>query len=211
MTDTILTFLPGILAAYAILFVAATSPGPSVALLLGVGAAQGRSAALITSAGIAGGSVLLNILTLLGVGLLLEQAAWGFTALRLVGGAYLAWLAYGAFKKAANPTELRVAEVARQTGLRLFATGFALQCTNPKAIVFWIAIHAVSGVAAAPLPIILAFFVGAYAISFFCHGAWGMLFSSSAFRAAYGRGRRWIEAALGTFLAFMAFRLATER
>ncbi|MEM1236703.1 MAG: LysE family translocator [Pseudomonadota bacterium] len=211
MSETVATFLPGILAAYAILFVAATSPGPSVALLLGVGASQGRRAAWVTTAGIASGSVLLNILTLLGVGLLLEKAAWGFTVLRVVGGAYLAWLAYSAFKKAVRPADLAAADVPRQGTFRLFATGFALQATNPKAIVFWVAIHAVSGVAAAPAPVILAFFIGAFAISFFCHGAWGMLFSSSAFREAYNGGRRWIEAALGTFLAFMAFRLVTER
>ncbi|MGR3436292.1 MAG: LysE family translocator [Shimia sp.] len=210
MTD-LAPFLPGILAAYAILLVAASSPGPSVALLLGVGAAQGRSAALMTTAGIAVGSILLNLATLLGVGLLLEQAAWAFTVLRFVGAAYLAWLAYGAFHKAADPTPLRPAEVRPKAPLRLFATGFALQATNPKAIVFWIAIHAVSGVAAAPLPVLAAFVAGAFAISFACHGAWALLFSSGAFRAGYARARRWIEGALGVFLGAMAFRLATER
>ncbi|MEO0485636.1 MAG: LysE family translocator [Pseudomonadota bacterium] len=204
-------YLPGILAAYAILVVAATSPGPSVALLLGVGAAQGRSAAMATTAGIAGGSVLLNILTLLGVGLLLEQAAWGFTTLRILGAGYLAWLAYKAFKSASAPGDLTPAKVAPRSIAKNFATGFALQATNPKAIVFWIAIHAVSGISTAPWAVIAAFFVGAYVISFLCHGAWGMVFSSGAFRAGYARARRWVDAALGTFLAFMAFRLATER
>ncbi|MEM1302606.1 MAG: LysE family translocator [Pseudomonadota bacterium] len=211
MTETLIHFLPGMLAAYAILLVAASSPGPSVALLLGVGAAQGRQAALMTTAGIATGSVVLNAATLAGVGLLLEQAAWAFVALRVLGGAYLAWLAYGAFCKAANPTEVQAAQIAPQGFARLFLTGFTLQVTNPKAIVFWIAIHAVSGIATAPAAVIALFFVGAYVISFGCHGAWGVLFSSNAFRAAYARGRRWIEAALGTFLGFMAVRLVTER
>ncbi|MEM7296304.1 MAG: hypothetical protein AAF330_06740, partial [Pseudomonadota bacterium] len=67
--ETFAAFLPGILAAYAILLVAASSPGPAVALLLGIGASQGRSAAMLTTFGIATGSVLLNLLTLLGVGL----------------------------------------------------------------------------------------------------------------------------------------------
>jgi len=211
MIDAILPFLPGILAAYAILLVAASSPGPSVALLLGVGAGQGRTAALLTTFGIACGSVVLNMATLAGVGLLLKQAAWAFVALRVVGGAYLAWLAYGAFRKAANPTPVAVRDVPDRGAGRLFLTGFALQVTNPKAIVFWIAIHAVSGVATAPAAVILGFFVGAFAISFLCHGAWGVLFSSAVFRRGYAAGRRWIEAALGTFLAFMAFRLVTER
>ncbi|MEL6913923.1 MAG: LysE family translocator [Pseudomonadota bacterium] len=210
MTDLAL-FLPGIVAAYAILLVAAASPGPSVALLLGVGAAQGRAAALATTAGIASGGVLLNALTLAGVGLILEQAAWAMTGLRLIGAGYLAWLAYGAFRKAAGPAPLKPADVQPRSPRANFATGFALQATNPKAIVFWIAIHAVSGVALAPAPLIAAFFVGAFVISFVCHGAWAVLFSSTTFRAGYARARRWIEGALGTFLTVMAVRLAVDR
>ena len=64
-------FLPGFIAAYAILFVAASSPGPAVAMLMGIGLTQGRSAALTASLGIATGSVIINIATLTGVGLLL--------------------------------------------------------------------------------------------------------------------------------------------
>ncbi len=204
-------FLPGMIAGFAILFVAALSPGPSVALLLGVGAAQGRAAALWTTFGIASGSVLLNGLTLLGVGLLLEQAAWAFTALRFVGAAYLSYLAYGALRKAVQGGTVQPAAVKPRTPLHSYAAGFVLQATNPKAIFFWVAIHAVSGVAVAPVAIIAAFFLGAFAISFACHGAWGLLFSAAQFRALYAKGRRYIEAALGTFLAFMAFRLVTER
>lgn len=212
MVQDIIPFLPGILAAYAILFVGASSPGPAVALLLGIGADQGRGAALITTLGIAtAGSILTNALMILGMGLIIEQAAWAVTAMRWIGGGYLLWLAYGSFRKAANPPRLEAVSTDRKSPLRLFLTGFAIQATNPKSIAFWLAIHAVSGVAVAPTAVIVVFFLGAFGISFFCHGAWGILFSSHTFRAAYARGRRWIEAALGTFLAFMAFRLVTER
>jgi len=48
-------------------------------------------------------------------------------------------------------------------------------------------------------------------ISFGCHGAWAVLLSSRPFHAAYCKARRWVEASLGAFFAFMAFGLATER
>jgi len=38
-------YLPGIVAAYAILLVAASSPGPAVALLIGIATEQGRAPA----------------------------------------------------------------------------------------------------------------------------------------------------------------------
>ena len=106
--DPLLPHLPKFLAAYAILVVAASSPGPAVALLLGVANTRGRRAALTVTTGIAAGSVTINLLTLLGLGLLLSQVAWAMTAMRMIGAAYLAWLAIGAFRKALSPPPLAV-------------------------------------------------------------------------------------------------------
>lgn len=211
MTE-ILPYLPGFAAAYAILLVAASSPGPAVAMLMGIGLGQGRAAALTASAGIATGSVVLNIATMAGIGLILTEAAWAMTIIRLLGAAYLAWLAIGAFKKAAlkAPPPTAVA-MAKAPVLRLFAQGIALQVTNPKAIVFWIAINAVAATQGGGPLVIALYVLGAWIISFVCHGAWAVLLSSTPFRAAYGRARRWIEASLGALFGFFAFSLATER
>ena len=75
----IVPFLPGFAAAYAILLVGASSPGPSVAMLIGLATSEGRAPAMIATTGIALGSATINILTMLGVGLLLSQAAWAMT------------------------------------------------------------------------------------------------------------------------------------
>lgn len=201
-------YLPGFAAAYAILLVGASSPGPAVAMLLGISTNQGRSPALVASLGIATGSMTINILTMLGVGLLLSQAAWAMNLLRLVGAAYLIWLAYGAFRKALRPPKVTAAKTGRQTGCRLFTTGYLLQVTNPKAIVFWLAIAAVGAVDGAPLAVIAAFVAGAFAISFAMHAAWAVLLSSGPIRAGYAAGRRRIEAGLGIFFTFAAYKLA---
>ena len=203
--------LPLFLAAYSILLVAASSPGPAVAMLLGIGTSQGRGPALVASAGIACGSVILNIGTLVGVGLILSQAAWAMQVLRLIGAAYLAWLAWGAFHKAVNPPKVAAAEVPPAPAWRHFLAGFLLQVTNPKAIVFWLAISAVGATQGGGPLVLAAFVAGAFCISFGCHAAWGILLSSRPFRAAYARARRWIEATLGAFFAVMAYKLATER
>lgn len=211
MTE-LLPYLPGFLAAYAILLVAASSPGPAVAMLMGIGLGQGRAAALTASAGIATGSVVLNLATMAGIGLVLEQAAWAMTTIRVLGAAYLGWLAIGAFRKAANPTPPPSAAVVNSAPVwRLFLQGSALQLTNPKAIVFWIAINAVAATQGGGALVIALYVAGAWLISFGCHGAWAILLSSKPFRAAYSKARRWIEASLGALFAFFAFSLATER
>ena len=205
------TYLPGFIAAYSILFVAASSPGPAVAMLLGISLTQGRRAALTASVGIASGSVVLNVLTLLGVGLLLSQVAWTMTILRVLGGAYLLYLAWGAFRKALHPPAVAAAEVPTQSFARLFAAGFLLQVTNPKAIVFWIAINAIGATTGGGPVAIAIYLFGAFLISFACHGAWGILLSAGQFRRLYARARRGVEATLGVFFAFAAFKLVTSR
>ncbi|MCG6882928.1 MAG: LysE family translocator [Silicimonas sp.] len=206
-----LTYLPGFIAAYTILLVAASSPGPAVAMLLGISMHQGRSPALVACLGIATGSATINIATLVGVGLLLSQAAWAMMVLRMIGAAYLLYLAWGAFRKAANPPELRSAIPTLQNRARLFWAGYLMQVANPKAIVFWLAIASVGATQGGGPGIILTFVLGAWLISFLCHGAWGIFLSARPIRAAYVRARRWIEGALGIFFAFAAFKLATSR
>ena len=203
-------FLPGFIAAYAILLVGASSPGPAVAMLLGISTTQGRGPAMVTCLGIATGSMTINLLTMLGVGLLLSQAAWAMTLLRLIGAAYLIWLAWGAFRKMLNPPDVTVDATAVQPIPALFAKGYLLQVTNPKAIAFWLAIAAVGAVEGAPVPVVAAFVTGAFVISFAAHAAWALVLSSRLVRSAYASGRRWVEAGLGSFFTFAAVKLATS-
>ncbi len=210
MIQDFAAFAPGFIAAYAILLVAATSPGPAVAMLLGIATSQGRAPALVTSAGIATGSMIINVCTLVGVGLLLSQAAWAMNILRLIGATYLLWLAYGAFRKALHPPRIAAAEAPRSSTGRLFLAGFLLQITNPKAIVFWLAIAAVGATTGGGAAVIALFVAGAWAISFVCHGGWALLLSSGPIRRGYARARRWIETALGTFFGFAAYKLAAS-
>ena len=210
MTD-LAPFLPGFMAAYAILLVGASSPGPSVAMLIGVATSQGRAPAMMATLGIATGSLTINLLTMLGVGLILSQAAWAMSLLRVIGAAYLLYLAYGAFRKVLNPPTLQPFEARIRSSARHFATGYLLQVTNPKAIAFWLAIASIGAVEGAGPGIVLLFIAGAFAISFSCHAAWALALSLAPVRRAYAGGRRWIEAGLGTFFVFAAYKLATDR
>ena len=204
-------YQPGFLAAYSILLIGAASPGPAVAMLLGIASSQGRKPALITCLGIATGSATLNLLTVMGVGLIISQAAWAMTALRILGAAYLTYLAYGAFRKAATPPTIAAQITPPLSNTRAFAKGYTLQVTNPKAIAFWLAISALGATKGGSILIIATFVLGAAVLSFLCHGAWAILLASRPFRAAYQNARAWVEGALGAFFSFAAFKLATTR
>jgi len=212
MFEGLVLWLPGFWAAYAIQIVSVASPGPGVALLLGLGLSHGRAAALAASLGIAVGAACIALATTQGLGLLMEQVAWLSTTIRWAGACYLMWLAIKAWKRAITPPTIKVGRRSGAGGLfRCFFTGLAMQLTNPKAIVFWLAIAAVGATENAPPWIVGVFILGAFLISLAGHAAYAILLSSAPFRLAYERGRRWIEAGIGGCLSWFAFRLATER
>ncbi len=204
-------YLPQLVLAWSIQLTGVLSPGPSVALILGVATAQGRAPALVTALGIGCASIILSLATVIGIAAIFAQMADLMTIVRLIGAAYLAWLACGAFRKAINPPPLSVMAVAPQSLWRTAGTGFALQLSNPKAIFFWLAVASAGGVGDAPVAIIALFVVGAFVNSFGGHGLWALVLSAPPVRRAYTSARRPVEAALGTFFAFAAFRLATTR
>ena len=204
-------YLPGFLAAYSILLVAVLSPGPAVAMLLGLGLSRGRGTAVIASVGIATGATTIAALTLAGLGVLMREAAWAVTILRLAGSAYLLWMAWGAFRKAVHPPSVEAAPMPPLSVPRAFLTGYLLQITNPKAIVFWIAIASVGATTGAPAPVVALFLAGAFLISLTGHMGYALLLSAAPIRAAYARARRGVEAALGLCFTYFAFKLATSR
>ncbi|MDJ0627772.1 MAG: LysE family translocator [Rhodobacter sp.] len=210
MMDTILSHLPQLLLAWSIQIVAVTSPGPAVALILGVALARGRKPALDTVTGIACGATLAATATMLGMAAVLTQFAELMTVIRWLGAGYLAYLAYRAFRTAVLLPPVGIGTDAT-SGRRHFLRGFILQLSNPKALFFWLAIAAAAGMGTVPLPVLAAFLSGAFCISFAGHALWALALSSSPVRRGYLAARRRVEGALGLFFAYFALRLATER
>ncbi|WP_163847271.1 LysE family translocator [Pseudooceanicola aestuarii] len=203
--------LPQLLLAWSVQAAGVASPGPGVMLILGVATARGRAPALGLCLGIGAAAVLLALATAVGLATLLAEARIAMIAIKIAGAAYLLWLAWQSFRKAAHPP--RLADVAAPATGRAgdIGLGFAMQMTNPKAILFWIAVAAVGGVGDAPAPMIALFVAGAFCISFGGHALWALLLSSAPFRALYARARRGVEATLGVFFTFFAVKLATTK
>ena len=97
-------------------------------------------------------------------------------------------------------------DLQRQSFGALFTKGYLMQVTNPKSIAFWLAIAGVGATSGAPLWVIGVFIAAMWLLSFSCHAAWALALSAAPVRAAYHRGRRYIEGALGAFFAFAAFK-----
>ncbi len=204
-------WLPNLLVGWGVQLLGVLSPGPGVALILSVATTRGRGAAVTSCLGIAIGAVILASAGVLGLAALLADIAWAMMFVKVAGAAFLTWLAWKSFGKMMSPAPMPSTAQASNAQGGAVAAGLAMQLTNPKAIIYWIAAAAVAGLEAAPWPVIAIFLAGAFANSFVGHGLWAVALSSRLFLALYARTRRWIEGALGTFFALAAFKLATSR
>ena len=198
--------MPGLLAAWSIQLVSCLTPGPVVAVILGLAASGDRAAALRGAAGTATAAGILALAVSLGLATVAASLSEGLWLVRMAGAAYLGWLAIAAFRRAASDAPpLR----ARAGGG--YRTTLAVSLSSPKALAFWLAIAALGGIVGAPWPVIALFVAGSIAMSATVHAGWALVLSSPPMRAFYARARRWIEGLLGTLFATFAFRLATER
>lgn len=117
----------------------AFTPGPNGLLALTHGAMHGSRKTLWTISGAILGFTLLMALCMFGVGALIKASVGWFTALKLIGGAYLVWIGIQVWR--APPIGVVTLEsVPPAEGWSLFRTGFLTAATNPKSVLFYTAL-----------------------------------------------------------------------
>jgi threonine/homoserine/homoserine lactone efflux protein len=114
-------------------------PGPNVLFTIGRALALGRKTALLTVVGTSTGMYLQVILVSLGLGVLLERSIMLMTVVKFVGAAFLVYLGIQAIRHR-NDAARELGEVKRVGAWRAIIEGLIVGVTNPKTIVFFLAI-----------------------------------------------------------------------
>lgn len=116
-------------------------------LSLGHGLAHGVRHTSVTIAGMGLGLALVLLVAGAGVGALLLASSLAFTVVKVLGAAYLIWLGWQQWRAPVAidtlPTSEAAAVAARArlpSARERFATGFLTNATNPKGIVFMVAV-----------------------------------------------------------------------
>ena len=131
----------GQLAAFAAAsFVLIVIPGPGVLFVIGRALAHGRAVALASVAGHAAGNWVVAVCVAFGVGTIVERSADVFTAIRLVGAAYLIWLGIQAFRRRHALADVLTEAAAPRGGVQAVREGFVVGVTNPKAVILFAAV-----------------------------------------------------------------------
>jgi threonine/homoserine/homoserine lactone efflux protein len=113
------------------------TPGQDMLLVMSRSLSQGPTAGIVTAAGVSTGLIGHTVLATLGLGAILRTSEWLFLVLKLVGAAYLIYLAFGLLRTKSGELALRGSAVRSMP--RLFLDGAFSNVSNPKVAVFYFA------------------------------------------------------------------------
>jgi threonine/homoserine/homoserine lactone efflux protein len=115
-------------------------PGPTVLFVIGRSLALGRIGGFLSVLGNAIALVPIIVAVALGLGVIVTQSVVVFTAIKFVGAAYIAYLGVQAIRhRRQAASDIRVS-VSPKSRWRLLAEGFVVGISNPKSIVFFVAV-----------------------------------------------------------------------
>jgi len=114
-------------------------PGPSVLFVIGRALALGRKGGLLSVLGNALGELLQIAAVALGVGAVLAQSVLLFSVVKYAGAAYLIYLGIQAIRHRGGGRAAADPPRAAST-VRMLREGFIVGATNPKSIVFFVAV-----------------------------------------------------------------------
>jgi threonine/homoserine/homoserine lactone efflux protein len=152
-------------------------PGPSVLFVISRAVVHGRRAALATVLGNAAGLYVQVVAVALGLGVVIERSAVAYTAIKLVGAAYLVWLGVRTFRSRRSLASTLNAGVSSKSDRRILRDGFVVGVTNPKSAVFFAAIlPGFTDPSAGRVPLqMLVLGCVFVAIALVCDAVWGLL------------------------------------
>ncbi len=182
---------------------AAVSPGPNFVLIAHTAAAGTRRAAVAVALGVVAAGGVLAAIAVFGLGNVLARAPWLATALRVVCGAYLAWLGVRLWLRAHAPDP---APLEGRGGA--FRRGVVSNLTNPKAAAFFGSVLTATLPPTEPTAVKLAAVALIVVASTAWHLSVALLFSSPATQRWYARAKPALNRVVGTILVVLGVTLA---
>ena len=130
------------LAYFAAMLALALSPGPGAVLSMGHGLSYGLRQTTVTIVGMQVGVVIIFLIAGLGVGAILLASGTAFAVIKGLGAAYLIWLGVQQWRAPvhAASADVTARPLAHLTASQRFTRGVLTDVTNPKGIVFMVAV-----------------------------------------------------------------------
>jgi threonine/homoserine/homoserine lactone efflux protein len=187
------------------------SPGPDNVFVLFQSALNGRKAGLSVVLGLCSGLLVHTAAVALGLAALVAASETAFTVLKLVGAAYLVWLAWQAFRAPVGPMSAQAAPAGFG---RMYLRGVVMNLSNPKVTIFFLAflpqfVDRAQGGTAVQVLWLGATFIGATLLTFGAIAVFAATFGQALQRSL--RAQRALNWGAGTVFLGLAARLALSQ
>lgn len=189
------------------------TPGPNMIYCISRTLCQGRGAGMVSLGGVAAGFVVHLLAASFGLTALLLAVPMAFTAIKVLGAAYLLWLAWQAVKPGGlSPFETR--QLPNDPPRTLFLMGFMTNLLNPKVAMFYLSffpqfLHPERGQL-----LLQSLTLGAVQISVSMAINTLIIFFAAGLAVFLNRNITWMRVqryVMGTVLGLLALRLLTEK
>jgi len=114
-------------------------PGPDSLLIMTRSATQDWRAGSAAAIGIGAGTCVHILAAALGLSAVLATSSAAFTAVKLVGAAYILWMALGLLRSKKQEDRVQAPVLPRLPYRNIFAQGFLTNVLNPKVALFFLA------------------------------------------------------------------------
>jgi threonine/homoserine/homoserine lactone efflux protein len=114
-------------------------PGPDSLLIMTRSATQGWRAGSAAALGIGAGTCVHILASALGLSAILATSATAFTAVKLLGAAYILWMAIGLLRSKKGKEAIAAPALPHLPYRTIFTQGFLTNVLNPKVAVFFLA------------------------------------------------------------------------
>lgn len=180
-------------------FVAQVTPGPNMMAVASASLGSGRRAGIFTAMGVSIGVFVWAVLFTTGGGAFIQAFPTAIPLMKLMGGAYLLFIAGNAIRRALfQSPNLSEVDLATSSGIGAFGRGFFVASTNPKAALVWVAVSAYLAPLALSMPQYLLFGLAVASSAAIVFGSYAYLFSMAVAVRGHRRFFRSVEVAFGT-------------
>jgi threonine/homoserine/homoserine lactone efflux protein len=187
------------------------TPGADTLYIVGRSTLQGARAGAVAALGIGAGCCVHMLAAALGLSALLAASATAFTAVKLIGAAYLVYLGISLWRSRPRAQAAGRAPAPRAPMRAVFGQGVLTNVLNPKVALFFLAFLPQFVDADAPYKLVAFLFLG---LVFNVNGTlWNLFVAWSAAKvggrvAARGRAPIWLSRAAGAAFVLLGVKLA---
>ena len=198
--------LEQILAFNLVLAAAIASPGPALIMAIQTSLSAGRAAGVAVGIGLGSMAAAWTAMALLGLGAVFRLFPAVYAGAKIVGAAYLLYLAWKMWRQASAPVEARTAPAKRA-----FRQGFLVNLLNPKSVLFAAAVLVTvfpAGLDTADSALIV---FNHFLVEVAFYSALAFCMSTEAVARRCMRARRYIDRGAAVVLGALGIRLLPSR